>query len=53
MQNQKNGTMLMLTKYNDTTLLHVQEILQKHSFTILRRNTHKPRGTTMVSSPIF
>ena len=34
--------------YNDTTLLHVQEIVQKYSYIILWRNTHKPRGTTMV-----
>ena len=38
--------------YKGTTSLHVQEILQKYSYIILRRNTHKPRGTTMVYGQI-
>ena len=38
--------------YDDTTLLHVQYILQKFSYTNLRRSTHKPRRTTMVYGKI-
>ena len=37
---------------NDTTLMHVLERLQKYSYTILRRNTHKRRGTTTVYGQI-